>query len=166
MKIRLEKHNPEWKSLFQKEKALLLEEIGGLLFGSIEHVGSTSVEGLIAKPIIDIMFRVKDLKSSKEAISKLSKIDYCYFPYKEDVMHWFCKPSPEIRTHHLHLVPFESKLWFERIRFREILRTNPSVASEYAKLKLSLASKHATDREAYTNKKWPFIESVLFNEHY
>ena len=166
LKIALEKYNPDWENLFEKEKELLLRKIGQFYFGAIEHVGSTSVKGLIAKPIIDVMFGVKDLESSRGAIGDLSDLDYCYYPYKGDVMHWFCKPSPDDRTHHLHLVPFESKLWFERTRFRDKLRTNSDVAAEYSTLKISLASKHAFDREAYTNEKWPFIKSVLSNSHY
>ncbi|MEM6822305.1 MAG: GrpB family protein, partial [Verrucomicrobiota bacterium] len=76
-------------------------------------------------------------------------------------MHWLCKPSFAHRTHHVHLVPFQSPLWFERIRFRDYLRINPKIASEYSKLKKNLAKDHKFDREAYTDKKWPFIKSVL-----
>jgi len=166
MNIELEEYKPEWAELFEKERELLFRKIGQFSFGAIEHVGSTSVQGLVAKPIIDIMFGVKDLESSRAAIPDLAELDYCYYPYKGDVMHWFCKPAPELRTHHLHLVPFESQLWVERIRFREILRMNRTVANEYAQIKLSLASKYATDREAYTLHKWPFIKSVLESAHY
>ena len=166
MKIELEEYKPEWKQLFSKESELLQETIGSFLCGTIEHVGSTAVSGLAAKPIIDIMFGIKDLSSSKEAIDALSAIQYCYYPYKKEVMHWFCKPSPELRTHHLHLVPYLSDLWNERIRFRDILRNNPEVAKNYQQLKVSLASEFHSDREAYTNSKWPFIKEVLCNAHY
>lgn len=76
-------------------------------------------------------------------------------------MHWFCKPSDAYRTHHLHLIPYGSPLWRERIKFRELLRSNSLVAAEYAKLKRELAANYAFDRETYTEKKWPFIEKVL-----
>lgn len=166
MKIELEQYTPEWVKLFEKERDLLKSKIGNYLLGSIEHVGSTSVPGLSAKPIVDIMFGVKDLQSSKQAIEELTEIDYCYYPYKKEVMHWFCKPSPEHRTHHLHLIPFQSKLWEERVRFRDILRSQPEVAGKYERLKRSLASEFSNDREAYTDNKGPFIKAILSNGHY
>ncbi|MBQ0713036.1 MAG: GrpB family protein [Porticoccus sp.] len=166
MKIELEEYKPEWKQLFSRESEFLQEGIGSFLCGTIEHVGSTAVPGLASKPIIDIMFGVKDLSSSKDAIQALSEIQYCYYPYKKEIMHWFCKPSPEFRTHHLHLVPYESELWKERIKFRDILRNNPQVAENYQQLKKSLAVEFHSDREAYTNNKWPFIKKVLCNAHY
>jgi GrpB-like predicted nucleotidyltransferase (UPF0157 family) len=119
------------------------------------------VPGLAAKPVIDIMAPVKDLPSSYPAIAALQAIGYCYAPYKPDVMHWLCKPSPELRTHHLHLVPLDSRLWIERLAFRDLLVANPSVAKDYAALKYRLAAAHRTDRERYTEEKGPFIESAL-----
>lgn len=116
---------------------------------------------MIAKPIIDIMFGVKTLEDSKLAIDALVKAGYDYCPYKPDVMHWFCKPSNAFRTHHLHLIPFESDLWKERIKFRDILRTNNKLANNYANIKQALASQYKEDREAYTQEKWPFIKKVL-----
>jgi len=131
------------------------------MHGPIEHVGSTAVPGLKAKPIIDIMVGVKDLDSSVGAIDVLQRNGYCYYPYKTEVMHWFCKPTPEYRTHHLHLVPYDSPLWRERIKFRDILRSNGKFAEQYAQLKVSLARDLTDDRERYTELKWSFIEGVL-----
>jgi GrpB-like predicted nucleotidyltransferase (UPF0157 family) len=119
------------------------------------------VPGLAAKPIIDIMAPVRDLESSRPALAELRKIGYCHAPYKGAVMHWLCKPDPALRTHHLHLVPFESDLWTERISFRELLATSPSVAKEYVALKYRLAAAHRHDRDRYTEEKGPFIESAL-----
>lgn len=159
--IELSDYNTHWPAMFQSEKLFLEKIAGEWLYGGIEHVGSTSVIGLVAKPIIDIMFGVKTLNSSKAAISALEKNGYCYAPYKTDVMHWLCKPSENYRTHHLHLVPFNSPLWHERITFRNLLRSNKELASEYASLKRGLVSQYANDREIYTDKKWPFIKRVL-----
>jgi len=119
------------------------------------------VSGLAAKPIIDIMAAVQDLESSRPALVELQKIGYCYAPYKAGLMHWLCKPSPEVRTHHLHLVPFGSGLWTERLAFRDLLATNPMMARDYAALKFHLAAVHPHDREQYTEGKGPFIESTL-----
>lgn len=161
MKIELQQYNEEWPTLFERECAFLLDIIGRWLVGSVEHVGSTAVKGMVAKPVIDIMFGVQDLESSRGAIAVLQQNGYCYYPYKPDVMHWFCKPTPEFRTHHVHLIPFQSSLWFERITFRDALRQSPAIAEAYIELKLSLASDVGYDREAYTQQKWPFIQKVL-----
>ncbi len=76
-------------------------------------------------------------------------------------MHWFCKPSPSFRTHHLHLIPFRSRLWIERLAFRDYLREHADVAAEYAILNQRLAAQHRLDREAYTDSKTPFVERIL-----
>jgi GrpB-like predicted nucleotidyltransferase (UPF0157 family) len=76
-------------------------------------------------------------------------------------MHWFCKPNSSQRTHHLHLVPYGSALWSERLAFRDYLRSNPAVAGEYANLKARLADVHRNDREAYTEAKGPFVARVV-----
>jgi GrpB-like predicted nucleotidyltransferase (UPF0157 family) len=76
-------------------------------------------------------------------------------------MHWFCKPSPAHRTHHLHLVPFESRLWTERIAFRDFLRASSESRQEYAELKAALAKRYPTDREAYTEAKTQFVRGIV-----
>lgn len=159
--VELSDYDPEWPSKFEAEKNFLIERIGKWIFGSIEHVGSTSVPGLIAKPVIDIMFGVKSLEESRPAIDVLVRNGYEYFPYKEELMHWFCKPSDAFRTHHLHLIPYESPLWQERIKFRELLLSSKEIAKEYSDLKKELATRYKEDREAYTQEKWPFIQQVL-----
>lgn len=159
--VELSEYNPEWPSKFEDEKEFLMEVIGRWFFGSVEHVGSTAIPGLIAKPVIDIMFGVKSLEESHPAVDVLVQNGYEYFPYKRDVMHWFCKPSDAFRTHHLHLISYESPLWEERIQFRNLLLSNQEIANEYAALKKELASRYRNDREAYTQKKWPFIQQML-----
>jgi GrpB-like predicted nucleotidyltransferase (UPF0157 family) len=119
------------------------------------------VPGLAAKPVIDIMAPVLDLDSSGPALMALPGFGYLYSPYREDAMHWFCKPTLAFRTHHLHLVPFNSQLWFDQLTFRDFLRANPGVAAEYADLKHQLAEQHRFDREAYTDGKLPFVQYVL-----
>jgi GrpB-like predicted nucleotidyltransferase (UPF0157 family) len=153
--------DPEWSSRFEAERALLNTMLGPWLSGAIEHIGSTAVPGLAAKPVIDIMACVETLESSRDAISAVKVIGYCYFPYRSEVMHWFCKPSPVHRTHHLHLVPAGSPLWAERLAFRDYLRSHASVAAEYAELKRQLAERYRFDRERYTDEKAPFVREVL-----
>jgi GrpB-like predicted nucleotidyltransferase (UPF0157 family) len=150
-----------WPSIFETERIALAELLAPWIVGAIEHVGSTAVPGLAAKPIVDIMIGVANLDLSEPAISALESAAYCYFPYRADVMHWFCKPSPFVRTHHLHLVPFRSPLWLERLAFRDYLLAHNDVALEYAELKKLLADKYRSDREAYTDAKGPFIQRIL-----
>jgi GrpB-like predicted nucleotidyltransferase (UPF0157 family) len=154
-------YDPAWPAMFAAERAVIAPVLAPWAAGPIEHIGSTSVPDLPAKPIIDIMAGVSDLASSRPAIEALSALSYCYFDYKGDVMHWFCKPSDQVRTHHLHLVPFESPLWRERLAFRDLLRADPSTRTAYRDLKQRLASEHRDDREAYTDAKTDFILAVL-----
>ena len=150
-----------WPSKFEAERLLLEAILARWLAGSIEHIGSTAVPLQPAKPVIDIMAPVYSLKASRPAIEAAATTGYVYYPYKAEVMHWFCKPSPYHRTHHLHLVPFGSPLWHQRLDFRDALRRNPTLAAEYAELKLRLAEKFRLDREAYTEAKSPFVQRVL-----
>ncbi len=159
--VRVVPYNPEWPELFARERALLERELAAWLTGPIEHVGSTAVAGLLAKPVIDIMAGVASLDASRGAIAAASALGYVYFPYRPDVMHWFCKPSPAFRTHHLHLVPVDSRLWTERLAFRDYLRNDATAAAEYAALKLKLAEQYEFDREAYTDAKTPFVNRIV-----
>jgi len=96
--------DPGWPAAFDAERALLEPVLAPWLTGEIHHVGSTSVPGLGAKPVIDILAEVASLEVSRAAIEPLQELSYWWFPYQEERMNWFCKPSPEHRTHHLHLV--------------------------------------------------------------
>ncbi len=159
--VHIVRYDAAWPEMFEGERAALETLLGPWLVGPIEHIGSTAVPGLAAKPVIDIMAAVRALETSRAAIAELARYGYCYSAYREDVMHWLCKPSDSFRTHHLHLVPFRSKLWFERLAFRDHLRTHPGIAEEYAALKRELARRHEVDRERYTEEKLPFVERVL-----
>lgn len=154
-------YDPRWPLAFAAERTKLEEILAPWLAGPIEHIGSTAVPGLAAKPVIDIMAAVRDLNTSRPALAALASLDYCYAPYKQEVMHWLCKPGPDMRTHHLHLVPYGSALWNDRITFRDRLRADERLAGEYADLKQRLAAIHRNDREAYTEAKTGFVEKVL-----
>jgi GrpB-like predicted nucleotidyltransferase (UPF0157 family) len=159
--IRIVPYDAAWPGLFEKERIILENLLTQWLVGPVEHVGSTAVPGLAAKPVIDIMAGVESLDESRPSIPALSTIGYCYFPYQPEQKHWFCKPSAAFRTHHLHLVPFGSKHWHERLAFRDYLRNNATTAKEYAELKQQLAKQYEFDREAYTEAKGPFIQRIL-----
>jgi GrpB-like predicted nucleotidyltransferase (UPF0157 family) len=159
--IELVDYQPTWPALFDAERHLLEAALAPWLAGPVEHIGSTAVPGLPAKPVIDIMAPVLSLPESAAAIAAASALGYLHAPYKPDQMHWMCKPSPAYRTHHLHLVPWGSTLWHQRLAFRDALRASAELTARYAALKRRLAQQYRHDRDGYTEAKGPFIEGVL-----
>jgi GrpB-like predicted nucleotidyltransferase (UPF0157 family) len=153
-------YDPSWPLRFEEERAVLARALRAWLVGPVEHIGSTAIPGLAAKPVIDIMAGVQTLDASRPAIAAATALGYCYAPYRPDEEHWFCKPSPAYRTHHLHLIARGTPQWIRRIAFRDYLRTHPGVAAEYEALKRGLAAEHRVDREAYTDAKRPFIDRI------
>lgn len=158
--IEIVEYSPQWPLEFAREQQLVAQALAPWLVGLPRHIGSTAVPGLAAKPIIDIMAPVASLEASAAAIAAATRIGYVFFPYEPEVMHWFCKPSAADRTHHLHLVPTGSRLWRERLAFRDALRARAELRSEYQALKLRLAAQHRGDREAYTEGKSAFVARV------
>jgi GrpB-like predicted nucleotidyltransferase (UPF0157 family) len=158
--IRLRSYDPTWPAQFDREASALTGALGRHVAGGVHHVGSTAVPGLTAKPIIDIMIGVSDLDSSRPCIDLLAEMDYCYAPYRQDVMHWFCKPSPARRTHHLHLVPTGSERFTDVLAFRDYLRTHPVAVRQYEELKRQLATRHSHDRDAYTDGKSAMVAAI------
>ena len=153
-------YDPSWPRRFEEEADVLRQALATWLVGPIEHIGSTAVPGLAAKPVIDIMAGVKTLDGSRPAIAAAAELDYRYAPYQAEIEHWFCKPSFAFRTHHLHLIPVGTRQWLRPIAFRDHLRAHSDVAAEYQALKQRLALEHRLDREAYTLAKRPFIDRV------
>lgn len=154
-------YDPRWPVLFQEERARIAEALGELAL-AIEHVGSTAVPGLAAKPVIDIMIGVRELAAGERCVAALEDLGY---EYRGDGgipdRHYFRRGAP--RTHHIHLVAFGGDFWDRHIRFRDLLRERPDVAEQYAALKRQLAAQYRTDRLAYTEAKTPFIEGALEN---
>lgn len=162
--IRLAPYDPAWSARFEEERAELAGVIGEWVVGDIHHVGSTAVPGLDAKPIIDILAGVRKLEEARACFEPLAQLGYMYAPYLAEEMHWFCKPHPSRRTHHLHLVPAGSRRYADELAFRDRLRANPILAAEYADLKRSLANRFRDDREGYTDAKTEFIRRALGDE--
>jgi GrpB-like predicted nucleotidyltransferase (UPF0157 family) len=158
--IEIVSYDLSWPRLFHDEAEMLRVVLAPWLAGPIEHIGSTAVPRLAAKPIIDIMAGVETLEDSRPAIAAATEMGYCYLPYQAETKHWFCKPSRLVRTHHLHLVPVGAAAWARQIAFRDYLRAHAEVAREYEMLKRQLAQKHRLDREAYTQSKSSFIERI------
>lgn len=159
--IELVDYDPNWPAKFAAERELLLGSLQPWLYGPIEHVGSTAIPGVRAKPVIDIMVGVETLPASRSAIPVLEKLGYQYWSYRTEVMHWLCKPSDEFRTHHLHLIPLDSELWRSRLAFRDFLRRDAATAARYVALKDELAASYRNDREAYTEGKTEFVRLTV-----
>jgi GrpB-like predicted nucleotidyltransferase (UPF0157 family) len=162
--IRLAPADPGWPARFEEERAALLGAIGDWVCGGIHHVGSTAVPGLAAKPIIDILTGVRNLDAGRSCFDRLADLGYLYAPYLSEEMHWFCKPHPARRTHHLHLVPADSQRFRDELAFRDRLRADREIASRYAALKRELAARHRDDRGGYTEAKSAFVLAVLAGE--
>ena len=154
-------YDPTWPARFKEERVALENAIGECIVGGIHHIGSTAVAGLEAKPIIDILAGVHSLEESRSCFEPLARLDYMYAPYLSEEMHWFCKPHPSRRTHHLHLVPVNSGRYRDELAFRDRLRADPRVAAEYVALKRDLTRRFERDREAYTSAKSDFVHRLL-----
>jgi GrpB-like predicted nucleotidyltransferase (UPF0157 family) len=157
----IEEYTPDWVLQFQEEQRLLKGIIGDKAI-AIEHIGSTSVEGLGAKPILDIMIGVYHLQEVDEFIEPLERVGYEYVFHKEfPNRRFFRKGQWRAGTHHLHFYKYESEEWTNNILFRNFLRANPEERKKYQQLKKELAVKYHFDRVAYTKAKEPFIQNVI-----
>ncbi|MGE7762590.1 GrpB family protein [Peribacillus sp. NPDC097895] len=125
-------------------------------------MGSTSVKGLGAKPILDIMTGVHHLDEVDMFIEPLQSIGYVFVAHKEfPDRRFFRKGQWRAGTHHLHFYKYGSEQWKNQLSFRDYLRTHPNVRDQYQQLKLFLAQKHPADIVGYTKAKAPFIQNVI-----
>jgi len=128
---------------------------------AIEHVGSTSIEGVFAKPIIDIAIGVSSLDRVIKIREKVKGIGYFEVPVNIDGKHVFAKSKENKITHFLHIITYNQNLWRDQIYFRDYLRSFPDSKLEYVKLKEELAKKYPNDVISYTNEKKKFVDSIL-----
>jgi GrpB-like predicted nucleotidyltransferase (UPF0157 family)/RimJ/RimL family protein N-acetyltransferase len=159
-------YNPKWPAMADFEIKRLQKVFPDNNLVDIQHVGSTAIPGLSAKPIIDIQVAVNALNAIKPiAIQELAKLAYEYwFENPDPSKMFFVKGMPpfgEKRTHHVHIVEYASTHWKNKIIFRDYLRAHPNVAKDYEALKNKLAVEHAFERERYTDAKLEFVNHVL-----
>lgn len=159
-------YNPAWPQSFQTAKAKILEAIGPQV-ESVHHVGSTSVPGLPAKPIIDILVGVHDWNEARVTIAPLQRLGWEFRGQRGITRrHYFVIRLPDgRRTHHLHMLETASTDYADMLAFRDHLRAHPAAATEYATLKLRLAARPEPHRGAYQQAKAPFIQRVLCEIH-
>jgi GrpB-like predicted nucleotidyltransferase (UPF0157 family) len=153
-------HDPGWADRFADERARLERALAPWLHGGVHHIGSTSVPGLPAKPIIDMIAGVADLRRAAAAVAVLAEHGYTHAPHRPRA-YWFHRDDGPVRTHHLHLTEPGSDLWRERLAFRDALRADPVLRDEYRDLKIRLAAAHGEDIDAYTAGKRAFVGRVL-----
>jgi GrpB-like predicted nucleotidyltransferase (UPF0157 family) len=162
MKITLVEYNSDWPKAFEKECSLLIQATDGSV-AKIEHIGSTSVPGLLSKPIIDIMVGLADFSMADTYVPKIVNLGYTYFPEYEDVMpnrRFFKKLFDGTATHHIHMTEIDSEFWQRHLLFRDYLRRNSETANKYALLKKELAKQGWADSNDFAKAKTKFIKKI------
>ena len=165
-RVTIVEYDHSWPRRFDDQRTLLKEVFGDDV--RVEHIGSTAVPGLGAKPILDIMIGVSALAEAEARVGQLAWLGYEYAPESEREVpqrRYFQQRIDGRRVSHLHCVVQGSEGWRRGIAFRDALRSDPATAGEYLALKKSLAARHGTDRVGYAAAKGPFIESVLHLWH-
>ncbi|RDZ65531.1 hypothetical protein C5B90_03990 [Haloferax sp. Atlit-12N] len=176
--VELDAHDPRWREAYEREVERLRPRLDSDDAGSsggdagssggnadgvrFEHVGSTAVPGLAAKPIVDLLVLVSDLNDAGGVARALEAAGYEERP-DDDVpdRRFFVRGPPERRTHYLSLTEVGSDCHREQVAFRDALRADDDLAAEYERRKRRLAAAHSDERSQYTNAKASFVESVL-----
>lgn len=153
-------YNPEWPHLFQNEKNLLKNVLGEQAI-TIEHIGSTSVVGFSAKPIIDILIEVKNLHAVDALNEALALVGYkAKGENGIEGRRYFQKGGLE-RTHHLHIFEPEHEHAYHHRVFRDLLRSDPDIAEQYSEIKLNAVKQCDNNMQTYMALKNDFIETQL-----
>lgn len=158
----LSPYRPEWADLYEQEAERLPTVLGETAL-RVEHIGSTSIPGMDAKAIIDIMVAVPILRHSSELILALDSVGYTYKPFDTIPGRLlFSKESqPEIRTHHLSLAQQGSDFWKNHLMFRDTLREHGQLAQGYIQVKRGFADYYARTNQLDPQWKSAFVAKVL-----
>ncbi|MFR9780588.1 GrpB family protein [Micromonospora sp. MS34] len=160
--VRISDYDPAWPQRYAAESARITEVLTPRLV-AIEHVGSTAVPGMAAKPIIDMLVAVPTYDDFPDVVRRLHRIGYRYTPESEtsDPDRRVFRKGPDditrMRSHHLHLTAEGSRYWRRLIAFRDHLRRHPAEADAYVRLKRALAARYADDSARYTDGKHGFV---------
>jgi GrpB-like predicted nucleotidyltransferase (UPF0157 family) len=155
-RIELVDHDPRWAELFETEKDRISTIFGGRAVG-IEHIGSTAVPDLCAKPIVDVLVGLRDLEISDDDVEEMRALGYQYLGEYGLPERLFFRKEP--RTHHVHVVAHGGEHWDRQLTFRDALRTDEEERHRYAEFKRRLAAE-GHPRDVYTGLKTPFIREV------
>ena len=159
--VELKQYNPKWKDFYNQESKEITSAISKFIV-DIQHIGSTAIPNIVAKPIIDIAVAIDSLKNIEKIIKPLEEIGFTYRG-EQGVpdRHLFVKGGEECRTHHLHVTFKEHYEWKKHLVFRDYLLEHPKEARQYSKLKKRLKREYKGDRGAYTDGKTEFINRIL-----
>ncbi|MCJ7715025.1 MAG: GrpB family protein [Anaerolineales bacterium] len=164
--VELVPHNPEWSQLADKEAQLILEHLSIPIIG-IYHIGSTSIPGIKAKPILDFVMEVEDLDEVIQSIEAIEELGYCSKgEYGIPGRQFFTKDANGERSHHLHVFQKGHPDIERHLVFRDFLRANPDAAREYEIIKEKLAKRFPKQSGDYTEAKSDFILSMDEVAHY
>ncbi len=159
--VELEEYNPKWADDYKKEEKLLKEVLGDEII-EIHHIGSTSIPGLKAKPVIDILIVIKSLNDIDKIEEILKNYDYENRGQQGvSDRYFFAKGSEDARTHYIHFVEPNSNTYYNQVYFKKYLIEHPEYIKKYCDLKQELASKYANERPKYTQGKNEFITNVI-----
>lgn len=163
-KVEILDWDPSWAQRASELISDLDDSLARWLVGPIEHIGSTAVPGLAAKPVIDLMAPVGSLAGAAEADEVLMEAGWELVPPELDQRPWrrmYVMPDGDRRLAHLHLIEPEHPRWREVLLFRDRLRQDPQLVQRYQHIKRLAARAHPDDREAYTKAKSDFVEHVV-----
>jgi len=158
--VKLLSYDQDWPKQFEIEKDNLRRIFGDSM--SIEHVGSTSIEGISAKPIIDIAIginKLEDFEQYRQIFEESPEYSIKEDSDKDEIL--IRKGPEENRTHFIHISEKSSPRFRNYIKFRDYMRNHPDARDEYENLKRALASKYADDRKSYTAAKADYINSII-----
>lgn len=155
-RVELVDHDPTWAELFEAERAKLRDVFDGRVVG-IEHIGSTAVPDLCAKPIVDVLVGLRELELTDEDIATMRVLGYEFLGEYGRPGRLFFRKQP--RTHHVHVVAHGGEHWDRQLTFRDALRSDTEERRRYDEFKRRLAAQ-GYPREVYTELKTPFIRDV------
>jgi GrpB-like predicted nucleotidyltransferase (UPF0157 family) len=155
-RVELVDHDPSWAELYEQEAARLRPIFDGSLVG-LEHIGSTAVPGLRAKPIVDVLVGLRELELTDEQIAAMGELGYLFLGEHGLPGRLFFRKNP--RTHHVHVVEHRGEHWERQLTFRDTLRADEEERKRYDAFKRRLAAE-GHPREVYTELKTPFIREV------
>lgn len=158
-KVILVPHDSAWASMYELETARILSACGDQILAT-EHVGSTSIPGIHAKPIIDIAIAVRELKDADKMQAGMAGLGYDY-PRDVGIPNQYVYGKGNPRKYIVHVQEYDSQHWRDYLKFRNALRNDPGLAKRYERLKLELARKYADDRATYTDGKASFVANVV-----
>ncbi|MEL6536772.1 MAG: GrpB family protein [Bacteroidota bacterium] len=167
--LELVDHNPDWKRIFEAEKALILAQVDKEALLRIEHFGSSSIPGIKSKPYIDLIIEIPEaLLFDEVLIAQFEPLGYTHWqvPAHDGIESYsslgkgYNAEGRNEQIFHIHMCPGHNQMW-QQIAFRDYLIAHPERAQAYEQLKLELVAKYAKDRGAYRNGKTEFIHETL-----